>query len=79
MVAQAQGAILYVAGKNNMSIDFISPLRIKQTLTGYGLSDKKNVQKMVVMLLGLKKVPEPDDVADAIACGLAFCTIKKFT
>ena len=77
-VAQAQGALLAIAGQYKLKVHFLTPLQIKQTLTGYGRSDKKNVQKMVGLLLKMTKMPEPDDVVDAIACGLAYCSIKKF-
>jgi crossover junction endodeoxyribonuclease RuvC len=76
-VAQAQGAVLGLAGKHSITIDFLTPTQIKQSLTGYGLSDKKNVQKMIQMLLHLDPLPTPDDTVDAIACGLTYCTMMK--
>ncbi|KXK10908.1 MAG: Crossover junction endodeoxyribonuclease RuvC [Microgenomates bacterium OLB23] len=77
MVAQAQGLLLAVAGKHNIPVSFISPTQIKSVVTGYGRSDKKSVQKMLRLLLQLEEDPQPDDVADAIACGYAYCTMNK--
>ena len=47
-----------------------TPLQIKQTLTGYGKADKKQVQEMVRLQLSLKEVPKPDDAADALAAAM---------
>jgi len=74
-VSQAQGVILLLAAQNKIEIKFITPLQIKQAITGYGLSDKKSVQKMLSLLENIPSVKE-DDEADAIACGLAFCYLN---
>ena len=44
-----------------------TPMQIKQAITGWGGADKRQVQQMVKTLLGLSKVPRPDDAADALA------------
>ena len=44
---------------------------MKQSLTGNGRADKKQIQYMVKMMLGLKTEPKPDDAADALA--IAIC------
>jgi crossover junction endodeoxyribonuclease RuvC len=49
-------------------------LQIKQALTGYGRADKKQMQEMVRILLNLKKAPQPDDCADALAAALMHAT-----
>lgn len=77
MVAQAQGVLLMLAGKHTIKVAFLTPTQIKHTVTGYGRADKKGIQKMLRLLLGLETDPQPDDVTDAIACGYAYCTINK--
>lgn len=72
-VSQAQGAVLYIASQHNIPVFFLTPLQIKQIVTGYGNADKKSVAKMVHLLLNLKNNIKQDDVIDAIACGLAYC------
>ncbi len=72
-VAQAQGAVMLLAAQNNIEIEFMAPLNIKQIITGYGRADKKSVQKMLRLTLHLDSELKQDDVADAIACGLAYC------
>ncbi len=76
-VSQAQGIIMLIAAQKNIKVEFLTPLQIKQTITGYGQSDKKSVQKMLKMTLKLDKELKQDDQADAIACGLAYCYLNQ--
>ncbi len=69
-VAQARGVVLLTGVQAGLSIAEYTPLQIKQALTGYGRADKKQIQEMVRVILGLKEVPKPDDCADAIACAI---------
>ena len=69
-VAQARGVVLLCGQQAGMEIHEYTPLQIKQALTGYGRADKKQMQEMVRVVLGLKEVPKPDDCADAIAAAL---------
>lgn len=70
-VSEVRGLVTYLAG--NRKVYEFTPAQVKQSVCGYGKADKKQVQKMVMLLLGLKEPPKPDDTADAIAialCGL---------
>lgn len=69
-VSQAQGVVLLLAAQNKIKVEFLTPLQIKQTVTGYGQADKKSVQKMIKLETGIDC--KQDDEADAIACGLAY-------
>lgn len=69
-VAEARGVAVLVARKAKLPIAEYTPPQIKQTLTGYGKADKKQVQEMVRIQLGLKEVPKPDDCADALAAAI---------
>lgn len=69
-VAQARGVVLLAGMQANLRIAEYTPLQIKQALTGYGRAEKKQIQEMVRVLLGLKDIPRPDDCADAIACAI---------
>lgn len=71
-VSEARGVILlacYKCGIKNISE--YTPLEVKISLTGYGRADKNQVQQMVKALLGLKEIPKPDDVADALAVAIS--------
>jgi crossover junction endodeoxyribonuclease RuvC len=69
-VAQARGVVLLAGQQAKLTIAEYTPLQIKQSLTGYGRADKKQMQEMVRICLGLKDVPKPDDCADALAAAL---------
>lgn len=70
-VAQARGVIMLSAQKNGIPAYEYTPLQVKQSVVGYGRAEKKQVQEMTRILLGLEKVPKPDDTADALA--MAIC------
>ena len=67
---QARGVILLVLAKYKIPVYSVSPTSMKKMLTGYGLANKQQIQKIVMKLLSLKEVPQPDDAADAIALSL---------
>jgi crossover junction endodeoxyribonuclease RuvC len=69
-VSQARGVVLLCGKQHGLELFEYTPLQIKQALTGYGRADKKQIQEMVRVILGLKETPKPDDCADAIACAI---------
>ena len=66
-VAQARGVILLACSHNDKPIYEYTPLQVKQGVVGYGRAKKLQVQQMVEIILNLKEIPKPDDVADALA------------
>jgi crossover junction endodeoxyribonuclease RuvC len=77
-VGQARGVILLSAIQSKIPIYEFTPLEIKQAITTYGRAEKIQVQRMVQRLLKLKKLPQPDDAADALAVALCCAQTKKF-
>jgi len=75
-VSQAVGVIELCASNHGLPITRLTPLEIKQTITGYGNADKKSIQKMIRLELGDKITFKDDDESDAIACGLAYCFLN---
>ncbi|MDX1535242.1 MAG: crossover junction endodeoxyribonuclease RuvC [Candidatus Spechtbacterales bacterium] len=69
-VSQARGVALLVAAQTKKPCHSFTPLQVKQAVAGYGRADKKQVQIMTQKLLNLKKIPRPDDAADALAVAL---------
>jgi len=69
-VSHARGVAMLAGRKSRLVIAEYTPLQIKQTVTGYGKADKKQVQEMVRIQLGLSEVPKPDDCADALATAI---------
>lgn len=76
-VAQARGVVLLCARLAGLPIFEYTPQQIKLAVTGYGKADKKQMQEMVRMLLGLKEVPKPDDCADALAAALTHASSAR--
>lgn len=69
-VAEARGVAILTAQQAKLPIAEYTPMQIKQTLTGYGKAEKKQVQEMVRVQLGLSEIPKPDDAADALAAAI---------
>jgi crossover junction endodeoxyribonuclease RuvC len=69
-VSHARGVAMLTGAQAGLIIAEYTPLQIKQTLTGYGRADKKQVQEMVRVHLDLKTAPKPDDCADALAAAI---------
>jgi crossover junction endodeoxyribonuclease RuvC len=78
-VSQARGVVLLVARLNGLPIYEYTPMQIKQSVTGYGKADKKQMQEMVKILLQLSEIPKPDDAADALAAALTHSSTQKLT
>lgn len=69
-VSQCRGVILLTLAEANLPIAEYTPLQVKQSVTGYGRAEKKQMQKMVQLSLGMKEIPKPDDAADALGIAL---------
>jgi crossover junction endodeoxyribonuclease RuvC len=76
-VSHARGVAMLTGKQAKLKIEEYTPLQIKQTITGYGKADKKQVQEMVRIQLGLKDVPKPDDCADALAAAIMCAFVTK--
>jgi crossover junction endodeoxyribonuclease RuvC len=70
-VGQARGVALLALAQAGVPIHEYKPTAVKQAVAGYGGADKKQMQEMVRMTLGLSVIPKPDDAADAVA--IAIC------
>ena len=76
-VAQARGVVLLCGQQHGLRLYEYTPLQIKQALTGYGRADKKQMQEMVRVILGLTEVPKPDDCADALAAAICHSMTRQ--
>lgn len=70
-VAQARGVILLAMAQKGLHPVAYTPSQVKQSVVGYGKAEKMQVMEMTKNMLGLAKIPRPDDAADALA--LAIC------
>lgn len=74
-VGQARGVALLVSAQKNMAVFEYTALEAKMVVTGYGRSDKKQMQEGVRKFLKLKEKIKSDDANDAVA--MALCHVKK--
>lgn len=66
-VAQARGVLLATLGKAAIPVIELTPMELKNAITGDGRAKKAQVQSMLVRMLHLEAPPTPDDAADALA------------
>jgi crossover junction endodeoxyribonuclease RuvC len=74
IVGQARGVILLAAAEAAIAVHEYKPTEVKQALTGYGGAEKRQMQEMVRLVLGLSEIPRPDDAADGVA--IALCHLQ---
>jgi crossover junction endodeoxyribonuclease RuvC len=69
-MGHARGVILALAARRAIGVIHIASTHVKKFLTGSGHAGKAQIQRAVATTLGLPRLPEPHDVADAIAIAL---------
>jgi crossover junction endodeoxyribonuclease RuvC len=77
LMAHARGVIFLAAGQRDLPVVSYNATRIKKTITGNGRAPKDQVQRTIQRELGLAKLPEPSDVADALAAALCHYYVQK--
>ena len=71
LMAHARGVIVLAATRRKVPVVGYAAARIKKSLTGSGKAPKEQIQHAIRTELGLDRLPEPHDVADA--CAVALC------
>jgi crossover junction endodeoxyribonuclease RuvC len=74
-LGQVRGAVMVAAVQEGLPVEEFSALEIKAAVTGFGHAQKGQVQFMVKTILGLPKLPQPHDAADALA--VAICALAR--
>lgn len=77
-VGQARGIALLVSAQHQIPVFEYKPAEIKQAIVGYGRAEKRQMQEMTRILLGLPDIPRPDDAADALAIALCHLQHARF-
>jgi len=70
LMGHARGAICLAAAQANLEIHSYAATKVKKMLTGSGHAAKDQMQRAIQRELRLDRVPEPPDVADALAIAL---------
>ena len=81
IMGHARGVISLAVGQNELPLHGYAEKQIKKVLTGNGRAPKVQVQHAVARQLNLREIPEPADVADALAIALChyFLTLRTAT
>lgn len=70
LMGHARGVILLSAARLGIEVRSYAATRIKRYLTGNGRATKAQVQRAIQSTLGLDTLPEPPDLADALAIAI---------
>ena len=81
IMGHARGVISLAVGQNELPLHGYAATQIKKVLTGNGRAPKVQVQHAVARQLNLREIPEPADVADALAIALChyFLSLRTAT
>jgi crossover junction endodeoxyribonuclease RuvC len=78
-MGHARGVILLAAAEAGIPVASYRATQIKKTITGNGHAPKWQMQEAIRRELNLAIVPEPPDVADALAIALCHCYLSRST
>ena len=76
LMGHARGIVCLASGLNGVKLVNYPSTRIKKAITGNGQASKKQIQRSVSTLLGLKTLPEPVDISDALAMAISYVYIE---
>ena len=76
-MAHARGAILLAGGQRDLKVTSYAATRIKKAVTGSGRAGKEQMQLAMLREFGLPAMPEPHDVADAMAIALCHYHLRN--
>ncbi len=71
-LGEVRGVCSLAAARRGLQVYTYASRRVKKAVVGNGSAGKEQVRSMVKALLGLKEIPGPLDVSDALALGIAY-------
>ncbi|MFQ5452624.1 MAG: crossover junction endodeoxyribonuclease RuvC [Candidatus Zixiibacteriota bacterium] len=77
IMGHARGIVFFKAAEKGIEVFPYSSTKVKNSLTGNGRASKRQVQQMIASTLNLSIIPEPNDVADALAVALCHLNSLK--
>ena len=77
LMAHARGVVFLAAGQRGLEVISYNATQIKKAITGHGRAPKDQVQRTMQRELGLPRLPEPPDVADALAAALCHYYMQR--
>jgi crossover junction endodeoxyribonuclease RuvC len=70
LMAHARGVFFLAAAQRGIPVFSYASTNVKKLITGHGRAGKEQMQHTIMRELHLAKLPEPHDVADALAIAL---------
>ncbi len=70
LMGHARGVLTLAAAQKGIRVFSYEPTKVKKVLTGNGRAPKDQMQRAIQMQFQLKDLPDPPDVADALAIAL---------
>jgi crossover junction endodeoxyribonuclease RuvC len=70
VLGHARGVAVLAAVQAGLPVVEYTPAEIKQAVVGYGRAEKTQVQRMIMLFLGLDTAPSPLDASDALAVAI---------
>jgi len=77
LMAHARGAILLAGGQRDLKVASYAATQVKKAVTGSGRAGKEQMQLAMLREFGLSEMPEPHDVADALAIALCHYHLRS--
>jgi crossover junction endodeoxyribonuclease RuvC len=77
LMAHARGTILLAAAQRRLTVTSYAATSIKKSVTGSGRAGKEQIQLAMLREFRLAKLPEPHDVADALAIALCHYHLRE--
>jgi crossover junction endodeoxyribonuclease RuvC len=79
LMGHARGVILLAAAEAGLPVASYRATQIKKTITGNGHAAKWQIQEAIRRELNLEELPEPPDVADALAIALCHGYLNRLS
>jgi crossover junction endodeoxyribonuclease RuvC len=70
LMGHARGVILLAAARHGARLEEFAANRVKQAVAGHGHAAKLQMQRAIQAVWALPRLPQPPDVADALAVAL---------
>jgi crossover junction endodeoxyribonuclease RuvC len=77
LMGHVRGVVCLISGTSGIPLMSLPSTHVKKSVTGMGHAGKLQMQKMIQHTLGLKNLPEPPDVADALAIALTYASTLR--
>jgi crossover junction endodeoxyribonuclease RuvC len=74
LMGHVRGVVCLISGSAGIPLVSMPSTHVKKSVTGMGHAGKLQMQRMIQHTLGLKTLPEPPDVADALAVALSYAS-----